>query len=82
MTEACGSLTSEFFLKRRRRDDDARIDDSARNASHLRDFDFWIGAWRVTDPERARSSAQAELTPLWAAGPYTKTGWPGVYRRL
>jgi hypothetical protein len=75
-------LTSEFFLKRRRRDDDARIDDSARNASLC--GTSTSGSARGASPtrRRARSSAQAELTPLWAAGPYTKTGWPGVYRRL
>jgi hypothetical protein len=54
-------LTSEFLLKRRRRDDDARADDGDEDAAHLRDFDFWIGAWRVTDPETGKDLGTSRI---------------------
>jgi hypothetical protein len=57
-------LTSEFFLKRRRRDDNARMEDEAHDASHLRDFDFWIGAWRVTDRETGKELGTSRIDAI------------------
>jgi hypothetical protein len=55
-------LTSEFFLKRRRRDDDARADGD--DTSRMRDFDFWIGAWRVTDPETDKDLGTSRIEAI------------------
>lgn len=44
-------LTGEFYLKRRKRQEETH---TKAPLQQLRAFDFWCGAWRVTDPQSGK----------------------------
>jgi hypothetical protein len=47
-------LTSEVHLRRRKRQETKEGAQSDANSAQLQAFDFWQGAWRVTDPQSGK----------------------------
>jgi hypothetical protein len=70
-------ITGELHLKRRKRPEDRLDTGPDVDATQLRAFDFWQGAWHVTDPETGKALGLSRVDSI-LGGRVLHEQWSGA----